>query len=1101
MTIPDLIQEARKEGVELFLRPDGSLGFRAHGKALADPLKSKLVAAKADILAFLKDQQAVPQPRPEPSRYRDPAPLTHAQRRMYYLDQLLEQDGQYNMATAFDLPDGFEADPLEKAMQQLLARHQGLSCRFKMVDGDPRQIPLNPDSFKLDRLHLGEGEPLQSYLAKLAATPIHLDQGFPCRINLVTGPTGAKTALFLFHHIVFDGWSYQVLFRELSAILAEDELPDVSLQISDIARWQQSEAAQTGLSKGLEFWSRQLMDVPALNALTTDRPRGLEQDFASAILESRFDRDLSDQIRTIAKARNVSLFAFLQAVFSLMISRWSGTGEATTGLPVSGRDLHDVQDLIGLFVNTVPIRIQPEPEQSFTSYLGKVAQQLRDCYSHQDVPFEQIVASLGHERDPAYPPLVQILLSFNQQGSDQLRINGQNCPQQIVHRDNLNFELELHVEEAAQEITLNWNYATALFDPATIQILDQSFQHICRQSIQAPESLLRQISLCSEDLPTTIDHKQSAQPQTTGFDHFLARFDHQVLTHGDAIACRTATAEISYAQLDQDSRGLAARLLQLGAQPGQPVGLYVEQSWEMVLGILSILRSGAAYLPLDPSFPTQRLSQILDQAQPGLIVGRDIPEDLGANIDYERIDFSERSAPQDLPEIDPQNAAYFIFTSGSTGVPKGVEIPHSSLNSFLQGTAGLADLGIGSVLPLITTISFDIHVVEIQHALSSGATIAILPKDALTDPQLLALEVSAHHVSHMHATPATWRMLIDHGWKPDRPMALFSGGDILPDQLKDRLLALHPEMRLWNYYGPTEATVYVSAMEMHKDTPVTIGRTMTGNQFHILDEYGHPAPPGMVGELYISGGNLARGYLGDEARTRAHFGPLPLQPEIRAYATGDLARRQPDGNLQLLGRRDYQIKLNGYRIELGEIENCLARHEAVREAAVLVRGVEDKRHLCAYLSLQPGCAASTDMLRHWLMEHLPSYMLPSQFILLDQLPETSNRKLDRKALLAMELKDGIEKTPPETETEQQIAALWQTLLGTEIDDIHTSFFQFGGHSLLAIKMLGQLENETGIRIPLKSLLATPGILGLAQLLDARTGPKQSATEPALETLI
>lgn len=1107
MTLAQLLKDAADSGIELYLEGE-QLKFRAHGEPLGPALKARLVAHKTEVIGFLKQHGARPENQPvaRPEWYNKPAPLTHAQQQLYYLEQLAGPSAQYNMANAFHVVGPLNTSALETSVRALLERHLVLRTGYRLEGDEPVQVLRSSKDWALEHLDLPFATPRESLMAELAEQPFDLERGLPFRLICIHEPENVHTLLFVIHHIAFDGGSYPILYRELSALMAGEPLPPLPLQVVDLARWQ-ADTPEAGIApSSLDYWYRQLKGVQPLNSLASDRPRLPNQSYRPASLAQPLGSETTAAAKQFARDNRVGLFACLQAAFSLLIARWSARDEAVTGTPVSGRHSEGIEGLIGLFINTLPLRIPYAQQLSFRDFAAQVQQAVQAMLTHQDVPLDRLVGDLVKDRDPGFPPLIQILFALDSGEADALRLPGARCEPLVVHRENVNFELELHISDTPDGLCCHWNYAANLFESTTISGLHESFTTLLEQALASPETPVSKLAICPASRLEAMAAWQPP-PLPLGRDQtFLDRFRAQVENRPQAQAVVDGSHRWTYAELDQRSHAIARALAEKGAAPGALVGLAVSQSVDMVLGIVSILKTGAAYLPLDPKFPASRLEQILAVSVPDLIVGNSrSPAFLQAHpATFYNLDTAvAQSGRQTLPEVPASELAYVIFTSGSTGTPKGVMVEHRSLNNFLAGLSRQTPLQAGDVIPLVTALSFDVHVVEVHHALACGACIAVLPEPALTDPAQLARAMQDLGVNHMHATPATWQMLIDHGWRSQRPLRLYSGGDALGNSLKEALLASHPDHRLWNYYGPTEATVYIAAQEMVATKPgVTVGRPLPNNRFYILDAHLNLLPPGVAGELYLGGANLARGYLNQPELTRDRFIPDPFREGEWIYRSGDLARWLASGEVEVLGRLDFQVKLNGHRIELGEIEHHLALHPAVEEAVVIATEADKgPRRLVGFVRPGPSATDSlTQELRAFLAERLPAYMVPGQIQALARMPLTANRKIDRKALAQHALPEPVALDPPRTEMERLLAGIWMTLLQLRQVDVHNSFFELGGHSLLAIKMLAQVEAATQVKVPLRTLLTTPTLLGLSQLINSTLAARDSSDNP-VETLL
>lgn len=1082
MSVTEILALARRQQVELFVEGD-ALRYRAYGTPLSAELRQRLTVEKAAIIAFLRDhKQALPVRRADLDDA--PAVLTQAQQRMYFLHQAEGDGSQCNMAFAFDIEGQIAEERLETAIRAVIQRHAVLRTVYDNRDGALCQIQRPASDFRLVLSAAATAEEAEEVVRQQSAASFSLRTDLPLRVTLIRFAPGRSKLSLVFHHIAFDGWSYQLFLSELSMEMAGHIPPVPPFQIADIAR-QQDQAATDAAKLG--YWQNRLSGAEPLNGLSPDRARSGGAEYTPASCTTRLDHILTRDLAAAAQQNGITVFEFLQASFGAVVARWTGRTHAIIGTPVAGRGHPAFDRMIGLFVNTLPVRIDIPPANSLSDFLILSAERFRADLVHQDVPFDAIVAAVIATRDPSYPPLVQIFFAMNEAEEDHLSIPGVKAVARLAPRTTVNFELELHVTLTPEGAELDWHFAENLFDQATIRLLAESYEAFLRDALARPDAPVGQLTVVSDSDLSRLEAWSGALVAPMASKDFSERFSDWARATPGRVACFDDSTQWSYAELDTRSRHVAAALQASGVHAGDLVGLAVDRNLSMILGILAILRAGAAYVPLDGKLPDARLLQVLEDARPVRILGDQAAPDVVRDERFIDIETAMSCNLEiDPVSYDPEGTAYVIFTSGTTGQPKGVVVNRRNLSNFLSGAATCTPLPQGAVIPLMTSVSFDVHVVETLHALASGATVAVPGEDRLAAPTALCRFFNDSLVTDIHATPAAWRMLLDAGWRGDAGMRLYSGGDALPERLKIELQEAGGGAPLWNYYGPTEATVYVSAARMAADDGVHIGHPMPGNNFHILSPSLMPLPPGIVGQLFLSGANLAQGYLNRPDLTEARFVTCP-RTGVRLYDTGDLAKWRPDGTVALLGRSDFQVKIRGHRIELSEIEGLLGRQSDVTDAvaAAAPDGMTLSAFICPRLP-----AARIEALRGLLAAQLPPYMVPSQILALEKLPVTPNGKIDRAALMRVHQPADIELTPPQTEEELLIARIWQDILATETIDIFASFFALGGHSLLAVRMLAQLEAQTGAAISLRQMLMAPTVSGLARLIG-QTKPHQN----------
>lgn len=1115
-----ILQRAIEEGVELYLEGE-QLRFRARGAGLSDGLRAALKEQRAAVIAFLqrKTQQATQQIMPNSALH---APLSPAQNRLLYL-KLAGQGAQYNMAIQLQFSAAAKIEParLEHALTQLIARHAILRTTFGDQnggqDGEQQRItPLEQIKFRLPQQHLKSQAQLQEALVQQASLPFALERDLMLRAHFFTLPEQGPCLLLVLHHIAFDGWSFAILLRELAALYQGQHLSAPALQYADVAHWWAQAPQQQRAALSRTWWQEKMRGVAALNDFPPDFARPRQADTNAAHFCSALDAALLDNLRRLAAQQGVSLFAFLYSAFALVLARWAGRSETVIGTAVAGRDMPQVQDMLGFFVNTVPLRQSVDLTQSFSALLQDVANNLRTSFAHQDVPLEQIVADCISERDPSYAPLLQTYFAVEDNPPLDFEMAGFPVNTQAVARALRKFDLECSVQRHEQSMQLEINYAPSLYAASTIEEFALTYQHFLSVLPSQMQRPLQEIALCSA---ASWQAQLSWNPPSIAapVSNVVTQFLQQVARTPQAIAYVDQQQRCTYHELAQRSAALAQHIQTIcaGQMRDKLIGIALGTPFESLLAVLAILRAGAAYLPLDPSYPVARLLMITELAQPTLVLGdAQTPAEIAALPQFQLFPSAAQLAQlplgKELPGPALQDIAYVIFTSGSTGTPKGVVVEHAQLAAFMAGFAPQISLQVGDVVPLLTSLSFDIHLMELLLPLLHGACVAGIAFAHRRDPHALQADFARYQVNLIGATPATLQMLVDSAWPAAAHMRIVCGGEALPLALKNQLLQLNDDVRLWNGYGPTEATVYATCQEMQRaDTRISIGRAYPGVRCYVLDAHQQPVPIGASGELWLGGATIARGYLGRDDLSRERFLPDPFATDIanaRMYRSGDLARWQLDATaagkletkLEILGRLDFQVKLRGQRIELGEIESCLATHPLCAQAVVVVQ----RDNLVAYIKLQQSGTALGDAwqasLQSHVALHLPAYMQPTYWLALDEFPLTANFKIDRKALPEPDFAGlaGRAIYPPANALEAALASLWSRLLQVTIQDVSHNFFQLGGHSLLAVRLLHAVNEEFAVKLNLAEFLQQPTVRAMAHSVAALQSPAvQHETDP------
>ncbi|MBV9108491.1 MAG: amino acid adenylation domain-containing protein, partial [Gemmatimonadetes bacterium] len=850
------------------------------------------------------------------------------------------------------------------------------------------------------------------------------------------------------HHIVSDGWSMGVLYRELSALYAayreggESPLAELPVQYADYAVWQREQLAGEVLDRQLSYWRERLAGAPELLELPTDHPRPAVQTHRGASVPVELSPELLERLQALGRSEGATLYMTLLGAFQVLLGKYAGSEDVVVGSPIAGRMRREVEELIGFFVNTLVLRTDLSGDPRFREVLARVRETTLGAYAHQEVPFEKLVAELQPERSLSHSPLFQVMFTLQNAegggggGLPGLSVSGVDAALEIAK-----FDLSLTLAATTQGLRGALNYSTALFGRGTVVRMLGHLERVLEQVAANADVRLSRLDLLGDVERGQVLEEWNRTAAEYPSDRCIHRlFEEQVERTPGAVALRFEEESLTYAELNARANRLAHHLRGHGVGPEVRVGVLLERSLEMVVSLLAVLKAGGAYVPLDPGLPAERLAYMLeDSAVPLVLVQAAlrgaVPAREGVGVlAVDALAEETASEPAENPAggAGPDSLAYVIYTSGSTGRPKGVMNVHRGVVNLLWSMRGTVAMAPADRLLAVTTLAFDISVLELFLPLLSGARVEILDRSAASDPALLRQAVDAGGGTVLQATPATWRLLLDAGWEGGQSLRALSGGEALPAGLAARLR--ERVGALWNVYGPTETTIWSTAQQLDAGSDVgrghvSIGRPVANTRVYVLDRYLSPAPAGVPGELYIGGAGVARGYLGRPGLSAEKFVPDPFAPEpgARLYRTGDLARWRPDGTLEFLGRNDHQVKVRGFRIELGEIEAVLRQAPGVADCAVVARDDETgDRRLVAYVVGE----AEAEELRARVRRSLPEYMVPSAFVFMDVLPLTPNGKLDRAALPAPDRTAVIARAyeAPQGEVEAIVAGLWQDLL-------------------------------------------------------------------------
>jgi amino acid adenylation domain-containing protein len=1046
--------------------------------------------------------------------------LSFAQQRLWFLAQLdAKISATYHIPMALRLHGPLDLSAWQRSLDTLWARHEALRTVFRVTDGQPHIGLLSPTiGLPLSTHDLQHANDPHTQLRQLCeeevSTPFDLTRGPLIRVRLVRLAEHEHVFMLTQHHIVSDGWSIGVLIRELSALYTAfvqghaDPLLPLTIQYPDYAAWQRQWLAGERLTTQVDYWRRTLVGAPVLLALPTDRMRPAQQSFAGASVPLQFNAALTQRLKRLSQQHGTTLFMTLMAAWAAMLARLSGQDDLVIGTPTANRNRTEIEPLIGFFVNTLALRIDLSGEPSVADLLARVRHAALTAQDHQDLPFEQVVEIVQPPRHLDHTPLFQVMFVWQNNEAATLDLPQLHVEPVAIAFDQVKFDLELELTENDDGIVGSLRYATALFDDATIERYRGYLLTLLQAMATDSTQTVARIDLLADDertlLMETWNQTDAPYPAHQCI-HQL--FEQQVQRSPEAIALVYEDQSLSYRQLNTQANRLAHHLIDHGVRPDDRIALCVERSLAMVIGLLAILKAGAAYVPLDPAYPTDRLTQILHDAQPHLLLsdaaGRDA---LGqaAITHLTVLDLATPATWAHRPDTNPDpttlgltsnHLAYVIYTSGSTGMPKGAQNEHQALINRLSWMQEAYRLSADDIVLQKTPFSFDVSVWEFFWTLLNGATLIIAAPEAHKDARYLIDLIAQHRVTTTHFVPSMLGSFLDTQGvtRCTSLRRVICSGEALTSSNIYKCQHALPNAGLYNLYGPTEAAIDVTAWSCPSDfdaTTVPIGRPIANTRIYLLDAHGQPVPLGVAGEMYIGGAGVARGYLHRPDLTAERFltDPFSTVPNARMYKTGDLARYLPDGNLVFLGRNDHQVKIRGFRIEPGEIEARLTEHPAVREAVVLAReDVTGDKRLVAYIVPTPHEGMDPTEIVATLRTHLngvlPEYMVPAAFVQLDSFPLTPNGKLDRKALPAPG-DDAYARRAfelPQGEIEQTLATIWAELLGIEKISRHDNFFELGGHSLLAVRLMEQLRRR-GLGAEVRALFATPTLADLAATL-------------------
>ncbi|MEH0019726.1 MAG: amino acid adenylation domain-containing protein [Desulfobacter sp.] len=1049
--------------------------------------------------------------------------LSPGQKALWFLQKLNPDVGSYNCNYVWEIPPDTRTDVLEKAIDALSEFHPSLRTRYLEVDGEPRQQIRPSIQTKISTVDARNWtrQQVEAYQEELLYQPFDLGEQV-WEWVLIRRAAGRNHLVLVINHIISDLWSIMLVLRELSYVygaacsgnpFALD--PDRPLYTDFVACKEQYTGSDQE-TRAWEYWKDELSgDLPVLN-LVADFPRKTTLTFSAASVSFALPGPLKEQADRLLIRYKGSAFVFYFAVYCLLLHRYTGQNDMVVGFPTAGRDRRDFSGVSGDFINTLVLRLDFSALRTFEDLFDVVKNKIRAALAHKDFPFSGLVEKIKARRDPSRFPIIDTMfgweapnsfeyrddpmLSIDEQGREIWEMGAEKWERRIKAQvDPL--DISMRVIAVGDRLRFHLDYNHHLFEETTVQRMLDHYQALLKSVLSDTSASLDALSFLSAAEHEQLTHTFNRTQQV--FDPALSmvdRFERAVSAAGSKTALIFREEQISFHELNHRANRLARCILDHAAARNALIGIYLDRSVEMVVALLAVLKTGNAYVPLDPGFPAERIHYIIRDAGIGFLLARESDQERFDTDGLTIISVDRETDPKTDSDavnrpVSPDDLAYVIYTSGSTGRPKGVQIQHRAFYNFLCTMLEKPGFTGDDRLLAVTTLSFDIAALEIFLPLISGGCLILADRDDTVSGTALSNLIARHRVTLMQATPATWKMMVDSGWSPDRPLTILSGGEALESHLADRLLKRAAV--LWNMYGPTETTIWSTLKEIQPGVPFsnTIGKPIANTQVYVLDHQLRLQPVGVPGDLYIGGHGLAKGYHNRPDLTREKFirvNPTGTKPE-KLYQTGDLARVLPNGDIQYLGRKDFQVKVRGYRIEPGEIESRLLDHPDVSQALVTAGpGMGGEKALAGYVVLKSERGADANALRRYLRQFLPEYMIPAAVIPLDEFPLTPNRKVDRKALPGLreffQSASGNKTAMPAGKWETAIETVWREMLGIDAIGILDNFFDIGGDSLLLTRVHHRLSTTTQADIRLTDLYRFPTIKSLAGFLDGQDRP-------------
>ena len=1102
--IVDFLSHLRSLDIRLTVQDD-RLACTAPKGALDAELTAQLKARKSEIIEFLRTNTLVSganAPIVPVSRDGYVVPSL-AQQRLWFLQEFDQNSNAYNIPGGLRLRGVLDRDVLNRSFQEVIRRHEVLRTKLINVEGAPKGLVRSADDWSMEVRSLLETPPAQQEdeLKRIALAEARrrfdLANDILVRACLVVLGDEEHALLVNIHHIAADGWSLGVLTSELTQLYEAfrknqgSPLPELSIQYADYAHWNRRLGESGAFQSEVSYWRKQLHGPLAVIDLPKDRSRPAVTSYRGAISRQILDAHVQESIRAFALAGKVTPFVVLLTAFKILLFRYTAQSDVVVGSATAGRSRTEFEKLIGLFINNLVLRTDLSGDPSVNDALLRVRDTAVNAFANENVSLDHLVDLLQPHRELNRSPLFQVMFLLQNFSAPMPKLPGLAIERLEFDPGTSRYDLTLEaIEEEQGGIRLSWEYNTDLFNASTIERMQRNYFHVLDQMMANPQLPISELQIVS---PAERRQLVSTSAERTEYPNLCVHewFAQQAAVTPDATAAVCGGEMLSYLELHVRANRLANRLRSLEVGPDVLVAVCLQRSVDMLVGVLAVLTAGGAYVPLDPQFPSERLAFMLEDSGAAVLITEELLLDVLPNrtlpvicLDRERSSLMTESPVSPATGVTPQNLAYVIYTSGSSGKPKGVEIAHRSVVNLLESMRRQLSIEAHDRLLAVTTLSFDIAGLELYLPLVSGAQVILASQEAAWDGTVLAALLQQSGSTIMQATPVTWRVLLDAGWTGSPGLKILCGGEALPPDLSNRLLATGCEV--WNLYGPTETTIWSTAYRVDSRTGVPpIGKPIANTEAYVLDSRRELTPIGVAGELYLGGDGLARGYHGRPELTKEKFVDHPFRPGESLYRTGDLVRWLGDGNLEYLGRMDNQVKLRGFRIELGEIEVVLEQQHGIQHAVVVVHTDDaGEQRLTGYYVSRDGAAMDPSSLREALSRKLSDYMVPSAFVRLDALPLTPNKKVDRKALAARPFEVPVSSVyvPPRSDAEQKVAAIWQELLRSQRISVQDNFFDLGGYSLLVVQLQSRLRRQFQKEISLVELFQHPTVASQAMLV-------------------
>lgn len=1065
---------------------------------MTDALAGLSESERDRLLAELERRAAAPNDVPSHGPRPEHLPLSFEQQRLWVLERFAPGTSTYTMPFAVTLRGPLDGRALERALDEIVRRHEILRTTFELRDEQPVQVVHDPRALgvvRVDHSSLPRAEAeaaAQTRASEEAARPFVLETGPLARATLIEVGDEQHVLVLTFHHIVFDGWSGSVLLAELTALYGAfsrgqpSPLPELPFQYADYALWQRRRLERPELRERLDAYARSLEDAPGLE-LPADRPRPAVQTFRGSIARRTLPPHFAHGLRTLAAGERATFYVSAIAAFQALLHRYTRSNDVVLGSASAGRWWPGADRFVGFFSNTLALRTDLAGEPTFRELLQRTRGVVLEALANEDLPFVSLVERLRVERDASRTPVVQVVLTLQNLSEEDVELPGLELEPLDVEWGASRFDLSLNVRDTAAGLELRAEYSSDLFDPDRIERLLGHFEALVAAALVEPDRPLPELDYLQREERAHLIHELNRTAADYPYRSIPNLFEAQVRRTPDAPAVATRDGEVSYASLDARANRLAHRLLELGLEREEPVAICLPRSLEAVVATLAVLKARGAYVPLDPTHPPERLRFVVSDTGARVILGT---ADLG--LEDVRVlppgsEWERGRAEPPAVRPDPGSLAYVIYTSGSTGHPKGVMIEHHSVANLAASLAGEFGLGPGDRVLRFASPTFDVSVLETFGALLTGACLCVPDDETAFSPPALASFMHDQAVTFVDIAPAMMAHLPGNAF-PALRVALV-GGEAFSTELVGAWSV--PGRRIVNGYGPTESTVTMTLFDCEPNetrASPPIGRPMPNHRCYVLDGHLGPVPIGVAGELFIAGVGLTRGYVGNPGMTAERLLPDPFaaEPGERMYRTGDLVRVLAQGDLEFLGRVDRQVKLRGFRIELGEVEAGLEAHPSVRHAVVEMRGSGADARLAAYLGVDNGRPPAVGELRRFLADRFPIYMIPSEYVVLPRLPLAASGKVDRAALAAIrgpQLELGTDFAEPQTATERLASSLVGSVLGVDAVGAADNFFDLGGNSLQATQLVSRVRDTFDVELPLREVFQAPTVAEFARAIE------------------